>query len=153
MTAVFRASGGPVDGRTPGSERKDVRDGLSGVHERDCAPCDAARQAVVALMSSWDPNEAWLAVEALDGPGTLYDEAVRVVATVLHRVPLRRPAMKPTEDHRRAAYSPPSGCHWCGIGQYGHGQRWTEGAAGWHGYTPPTQDQIRTRMLHRRGTR
>lgn len=88
MSAAFRASGGPVDGRTTGSESADTRDGRSGVHERDCAPCDTARQAVAVLMSFWDPNEAWVDVEALDGPGTLYDEAVRVVASVLHRFPL-----------------------------------------------------------------
>ena len=73
------------------------------VHERDCAPCDAARAAAYALMEHWDPNEAWAGVEALDGDGTLYDEAVRIVAEVLHRYPLggapaRGPQPRPIRD-------------------------------------------------------
>ncbi|MEV0379766.1 hypothetical protein [Nonomuraea sp. NPDC050643] len=43
----------------------------------------------------------------------------------------------------------PSGCRWCGLAQRGHCQRWTR-AAGWHGWTPPTQDQIKQRMKARR---
>ncbi|WP_214317075.1 hypothetical protein [Nonomuraea sediminis] len=43
----------------------------------------------------------------------------------------------------------PSGCRWCGIAQLGHFQRWTR-LAGWHGWTPPTQDQIKERMKARR---
>lgn len=59
------------------------------VHERDCAPCDAARTVVLALMAIWDPHERWAEVDALDGgPGSLYDEAIRTVAGVLHRFPL-----------------------------------------------------------------
>jgi hypothetical protein len=43
----------------------------------------------------------------------------------------------------------PSGCHWCGVDRREHAQRWTE-AAGWHGWTAPTQQQIKDRMLARR---
>jgi hypothetical protein len=43
----------------------------------------------------------------------------------------------------------PSGCRWCGIGQRGHFQRWTE-AAGWHGWAMPTTEQIKARMIARR---
>ncbi|PJN00828.1 hypothetical protein CG740_23270 [Streptomyces sp. CB01201] len=44
----------------------------------------------------------------------------------------------------------PHGCHWCGIAQRGHGRQWTE-AAGWHPWTPPTDNQIKGRMRDRRG--
>jgi len=46
----------------------------------------------------------------------------------------------------------PSGCTHCGLEQRDHGQRWTT-AAGWHRYTPPTQQQIKDRMNARRSTR
>lgn len=61
------------------------------VHERDCAPCDAARQIVDALAARWDPMGNWLEFEAAVGPGTLNDEAVRIAADVLHRFPLGGP--------------------------------------------------------------
>ncbi|MET8864653.1 hypothetical protein ABZW11_17085 [Nonomuraea sp. NPDC004580] len=47
--------------------------------------------------------------------------------------------------------APPSGCAHCGIEQRHHFQRWTD-AAGWHSYTPPTQQQIKDRMRARRST-
>ncbi|WP_158079332.1 hypothetical protein [Actinomadura sp. CNU-125] len=31
-----------------------------------------------------------------------------------------------------------------------HFQRWDEESAGWHGWTQPTQEQIKARMLARR---
>ncbi|MEV1168573.1 hypothetical protein [Nonomuraea sp. NPDC049784] len=43
----------------------------------------------------------------------------------------------------------PNGCRWCGLAQRDHFQRWTP-AAGWHGWTPPTQEQIKQRMKGRR---
>lgn len=43
----------------------------------------------------------------------------------------------------------PSGCRWCGLAQRDHFQRWTR-AAGWHGWTPPTPEQIKQRMKARR---
>ncbi|MFD8529448.1 hypothetical protein ACFV0L_18710 [Streptosporangium canum] len=46
----------------------------------------------------------------------------------------------------------PNGCRWCGIAQRDHYQRWTR-LAGWHGWTPPTQDQIKHRMKARRSLR
>jgi len=42
----------------------------------------------------------------------------------------------------------PSGCRWCGVARRDHAQRWTE-AAGWHGWTAPTQQQIKDRMKGR----
>lgn len=46
----------------------------------------------------------------------------------------------------------PSGCAHCGLEQRGHSQRWTE-TAGWHGYMPPTQQQIKDRMNARKASR
>ncbi|PXY27417.1 hypothetical protein [Prauserella muralis] len=67
------------------------------VHERDCAPCDAARAVVDELAAHWDPIGNWDEVEALDGHGgTLRDQAVRLVADVLHRYPLPAPPRRPT---------------------------------------------------------
>jgi hypothetical protein len=43
----------------------------------------------------------------------------------------------------------PSACRYCGIGHREHAQRWTT-EAGWHQWTPPTQQQIKDRMLARR---
>lgn len=43
----------------------------------------------------------------------------------------------------------PGGCTHCGIGEREHGQRWT-GAAGWHFYAAPPQEQIKARMRARR---
>ena len=55
--------------------------------------------------------------------------------------------------------TPVDGCRHCGIPQRStpdnpryHAQQWTE-AAGWHGWTAPTQDQIKVRMLARRAAR
>lgn len=46
----------------------------------------------------------------------------------------------------------PGGCQHCGLPRHGHCQRWTR-AAGWHGYTAPTDEQIKARMLARRAAR
>ncbi|WP_424533679.1 hypothetical protein ACOZ38_25420 [Sphaerisporangium viridialbum] len=43
----------------------------------------------------------------------------------------------------------PGGCRWCGADKQGHCQRF-EHAAGWHKWTPPTDKQIKARMLARR---
>jgi hypothetical protein len=43
----------------------------------------------------------------------------------------------------------PSGCHHCGIRERLHFDRWS-GKVGWHTYVPPTDEQIKTRMLRRR---
>jgi hypothetical protein len=43
----------------------------------------------------------------------------------------------------------PSGCRHCGVPARTHYRRWTE-AAGWHGYTAPTDAQIKARMNDRR---
>ncbi|MFF9785693.1 hypothetical protein [Streptomyces nigrescens] len=48
--------------------------------------------------------------------------------------------------------SAPSACRYCAIGRREHAQRWTA-AAGWHQWTPPTQQQIKDRMLARRRAR
>ena len=50
----------------------------------------------------------------------------------------------------------PSGCRYCGVDQRDHMQRWTppsKGGPGWHQWTAPTQEQIKTRMITRRTTR
>lgn len=43
----------------------------------------------------------------------------------------------------------PNGCRYCGLAQRDHFQRWAR-SAGWHCWTPPTQDQIKQRMKARR---
>lgn len=48
---------------------------------------------------------------------------------------------------------PVDGCRHCGVPAHSlHVQRWTE-AVGWHGWTQPTQEQIKARMLARRANR
>lgn len=63
----------------------------SPAHQRDCAPCDAARQVIDALAARWDSPDNWSEFEATIGPGTLRDEALDIAATVLHRFPLGGP--------------------------------------------------------------
>lgn len=46
----------------------------------------------------------------------------------------------------------PNGCRYCGIGDRGHMGRWTK-SAGWHQWTPPTQQQIKQRMQARHAAR
>ncbi len=66
----------------------------------------------------------------------------------------------------------PNGCKYCGVGQYGHGSRWSQAAqddeyvetwnAGWnriftstdgrHKWVQPTQQQIKDRMVIRRSS-
>lgn len=58
------------------------------VHERDCAPCDAAREVVDRVAERWDPLDHWSEVEATAGPGTLREEFLELTAEVLHRFPL-----------------------------------------------------------------
>lgn len=49
--------------------------------------------------------------------------------------------------------APVNGCRYCGIPYRPmHAQRWTDGV-GWHGWTAPTQEQIKARMIARRVTR
>ncbi|MFF1444179.1 hypothetical protein [Streptomyces sp. NPDC058295] len=47
---------------------------------------------------------------------------------------------------------PLDGCRWCGITKQEHMQRWSR-TAGWHVWTPLTQEQILARMLARRNAR
>jgi len=47
---------------------------------------------------------------------------------------------------------PPSGCTYCGIGAAYHAPQYIPGP-GWHSYEPPTESQIRIRMLNRRRER
>ncbi|MFF1604188.1 hypothetical protein ACFVYV_43385 [Streptomyces mirabilis] len=46
----------------------------------------------------------------------------------------------------------PSACRWCGIPEREHAQRWKP-PVGWHKWAPPTQQQIKDRMLVRRANR
>lgn len=46
----------------------------------------------------------------------------------------------------------PNACSHCGIDKREHMQRWTT-PAGWHQWTQPTQQQIKTRMLARHNNR
>lgn len=48
--------------------------------------------------------------------------------------------------------SAPNGCQHCGVAERDHFQRWTD-AAGWHGYTLPTDAQRKDRMIARRADR
>lgn len=43
----------------------------------------------------------------------------------------------------------PNGCSRCGIPKDKHGRQWTL-SAGWHPWNPPTDEQIKERMLRRR---
>ncbi|MER8233529.1 hypothetical protein [Streptomyces sp. NPDC094049] len=46
----------------------------------------------------------------------------------------------------------PSACRWCGIDQRAHFQQWKP-PVGWHTYAPPTQGQIKARVIARRTAR
>jgi hypothetical protein len=48
--------------------------------------------------------------------------------------------------------STPNGCRWCGIPKRPHFQQWKP-PAGWHQWEPPTQEQIKERMLARRAAK
>ncbi|MFF6903459.1 hypothetical protein [Streptomyces hydrogenans] len=65
---------------------------------------------------------------------------IRDPATGLRRGPIR---------YRDGQPPIPSGCRWCGVGHYGHAQRWKPGA-GWHTWEQPTDAQILARMRARR---
>ncbi|WP_424891828.1 hypothetical protein [Streptomyces sp. XH2] len=43
----------------------------------------------------------------------------------------------------------PNACCYCGIEKREHLQRWKP-LVGWHQWTPPTQEQIKARMITRR---
>lgn len=43
----------------------------------------------------------------------------------------------------------PGGCRWCGWPEYGHAQTWLPGR-GFHRHEPPTDAQIKARMMARR---
>lgn len=45
---------------------------------------------------------------------------------------------------------PPSGCFWCDRGQRDHARQYVGGPGGYHEWTPPTDRQIKDRMLERR---
>ncbi|MFE7547031.1 hypothetical protein [Streptomyces gardneri] len=64
-------------------------------------------------------------------------------ATGLRRNPIR---------YRDGHPPVPSGCRWCGAGEYGHAQRHTPGH-GWHTWEQPTDAQILVRMRARRNAR
>lgn len=49
----------------------------------------------------------------------------------------------------RMAIRQPTACHYCGISERNHAQRWREGT-GWHIWTMPTQEKIKARMMARR---
>jgi hypothetical protein len=46
----------------------------------------------------------------------------------------------------------PSACRACGLPKRGHCQRWSK-TIGWHQWLPPTNAQIKARMLARRARR
>ncbi len=46
----------------------------------------------------------------------------------------------------------PSACRHCGVEKRGHAQQWKP-SVGWHKWTPPTEEQIKARMLARRAER
>jgi len=64
-------------------------------------------------------------------------------ATGLRRGPIIYPDGRPPV---------PSGCRWCGAGQYGHARRHAPGH-GWHTWEQPTDAQILARMRARRNAR
>jgi peptide methionine sulfoxide reductase MsrB len=43
----------------------------------------------------------------------------------------------------------PNGCRHCGLGEFGHFQRWSS-AVGWHSFIQPTDAQRLERMRERR---
>ena len=43
----------------------------------------------------------------------------------------------------------PNGRRWCGLADADHYRRWKP-PVGWHGWTPPTDEQRKQRMLDRR---
>lgn len=56
------------------------------VHERDCAPCDAARAVYDEVAAYLDPNDNWPETE-IDGV-TEQQRLTERIAGALHRVPL-----------------------------------------------------------------
>ena len=46
----------------------------------------------------------------------------------------------------------PDGCRWCGLALADHYRQWIQ-PVGWHGWTPPTDQQRKQRMLERRRRR
>jgi hypothetical protein len=56
------------------------------LHERDCAPCDAARTVVAELAEEFDPLDNWADVEIAGE--SVERRLQRRVAGVLHQFPL-----------------------------------------------------------------
>lgn len=76
------------------------------VHAHDCAPCDAARQVIDALATTWDPNDQWSEVDSVTKTHpTLRDEAIAIAADTLHRLPIPNEGSRPSriEGSRPAA--------------------------------------------------
>ncbi|WP_367138933.1 MULTISPECIES: hypothetical protein [Streptomyces] len=48
--------------------------------------------------------------------------------------------------------TPPHDCSWCGLERQGHARQWAPGG-GWHAWVPPSQEQIKARMIARRAER
>jgi hypothetical protein len=64
------------------------------VHERDCAPCAAAREVVEELAAALDPLDNWPDVEVAPGL-TVERWLVAMAAAVLHRYPTPRAREEP----------------------------------------------------------
>lgn len=77
------------------------------------------------------------------------NEALADVTVAQRRT--EQPALPRRIDSERY-YSTPSGCFHCGIGHREHAQQWTP-AGGWHQWVPPTDEQVKARMLARRSAR
>lgn len=60
------------------------------------------------------------------------------------------PSRPPQDDS--APREPVDACRHCPIPERSHAQRWTA-AVGWHGWTQPTQEQTKARMIARRITK
>lgn len=58
---------------------------MNGFHERDCAPCHAAREVVATLAVELDPLDNWPDVE-VEGV-SVQQRLTSLTASVLHRYP------------------------------------------------------------------
>jgi hypothetical protein len=70
--------------RHPAEAPADLPVDLSTVHERDCAPCEAAREVVREMRPQFDPLDNWDEVEIAPGI-TCADYLLALIAGVLHR--------------------------------------------------------------------
>jgi hypothetical protein len=59
------------------------------VHDRDCAPCAAAREVIEALAAALDPLDNWPDVQVASGL-TVERWLIAMAASVLHRYPTPR---------------------------------------------------------------